>query len=270
MSAKAVTGVVLATVAIVLAGCGGDSGPSAETARALRKSLAEHHAYLQANAEKLTHWTGTIILKVKEGAVTKAQSRFAAAQVPRGHIDPAAQHLDNAVDDGFRQIEAAIFGRESTAGMLATARQLHADAETVQQQLAAADPTPRQIVAGARQVLEESVNSDLNGEALPYSNAELTVVAAKVEGAGAAIEAVKPLLAEEDPDLLRRLEARLDAAYEELGEYGTLAREPEQSRPQEPGIAFVVFSELDQTAIDEVAKPIDALAQQLAEAEERL
>ena len=172
----------------------------------MRASLAEYHAYLQENAEKLTHWAGTIVLKAKEGSAPKAQSRFAAAQVPRGHVDPAAQQLDDAVDEGFGRIEKAIFGEESTAGTVATAKQLRAGAEALQQQLDAADPPPARIIAGAGEVLAGVLGSDLTGQAEPYSDTELTVVAAKLEGVDAAIAAAKPLLKEEDPELLAKYE----------------------------------------------------------------
>ena len=252
------------------AGCGGNGGPSAETRHQLQASLAKYEAYLQENAEKLTHWAGTIVLKVKEGSAGKAQSRFAAAQVPRGHIDPAAQQSDGSIDEGFLHLEKTFFEEERTAGTLSEAKQLRADIEALQRQLEETKVGPAQIAAGARQVLDDVADSDLTGEAQPYAEGELSVVAAKIEGVGAAIAAVKPLLREEDPELLTEVEASFDKALAEIGQYGILASAPEQTRPQEPGIAFIVFDGIGQGEINELIQAIETLAEQLVQAESKL
>ena len=253
-------------LALLLAGCGGgDDGPSAETSRQMRESLARYETYLEKNAAKLLHWTETIVLKVDEGSVPKAQSRYAASRIPYGRLDPVA---DLGRDlSGYRQIEEGIFGAESTAGLAPVAKQLHVDVEGLQRQIGSADLRPAAIVAGTGEVLEEVLESELPGRGEPDSGTTLTTVAAQTEGVDAALEAVEPLLAEADPELLARIEAQLRKVYEKVGEYGTFAKDPEQSRPQEPGIAFVVYSEFDPRTIREIAQPIEGLAGLVAEAE---
>jgi len=255
--------------AVLLLGCGGGgAGPSAETSRQLRESLAGYETYLQKNSAKLLHWTETIVLKVDEGSVPKAQSRYAASRIPYGRLDPVADLSQEL--PGYREIERGIFGDESTAGLTPVAKQLRIDAESLRQQIAATDHRPDQILAGAGQVLDEVLESGLLAKSEPNYPALLSTVAAQTEGVDAALRAVEPLLAEADPELLARIEAQLRKTYEKVGEYGTLAKDPEQSRPQEPGIAFVVYSEFDAKTIGEIAQPIEALADSVAEAEAQI
>mgnify|MGYP005814152371 CR=1 FL=1 len=207
MPGKWVAGAIL-SLAIFLIGCGGgDDGPSAETSRQLRESLARYETYLQKNGDKLLHWTETIVLKVDEGSVPKAQSRYAASRIPYGRIDPVAD-LGRELA-GYAEIEAGIFGKESVAGLAPVARQLRVDVEGLQGQLAGADYRPSQIVAGANEVLAEVLEDELPGRSEPNSGTTLTTVAAQTEGVEAALRAIEPLLAEADPELLARIEARL-------------------------------------------------------------
>lgn len=250
-------------------GCGSDdSGPSAETSRQLRESLARYEVYLQKNAAKLLHWTETIVLKVDEGSVPKAQSRYAASRIPYGRIGPAADLPQKLA--GFRQIERGIFGDESTAKLTPVAEQLRADVKTLQEQVDSADLRPAQIVAGASEILNEILESELPGQSEPNSGTTLTTVAAQTEGVDAALRAIEPILAETDPELLAGLETRLGKVYAKVGEYGTFAKEPEQSRPQQPGIAFVVYSEFTPETIREIARPFESLAELMAEAESEI
>ena len=259
---------VVAVAAAFLGGCGGESNLSAETSRQLQASIAEYETYLQRSSQKLLHWTETIGLKVKEGSVPRAQSRYAASKVPAGHIAPVAE-LPTELP-GYRRIEEAIFKDESTAAMMPVARQLRLDVENLQREIESADLSPGQIVAGANRVLDEILEQQLPGKSESYSGTTLTAIAAQVEGIAAALRAVKPVLADANPELLARLEARLRKVYEKVGEYGTFAKAPEQSRPQEPGIAFVVYSEFSPETIREIAEPIEGLAGQMAQAEDEL
>lgn len=189
-------------LAAFLVGCGGgDDGPSAKTGRQLQASLAEYETYLEKNAAKLLHWTETIVLKVDEGSVPKAQSRYAASRIPYGRIDPVAD-LGQELP-GFREIEAGIFGRESIAGLIPVAKQLRVDVGDLQQQLVSSSFSADQSIEGA----EES----------------------------------------------RRIRDP--------------RQESEQSRPQEPGIAFVVYGEFDPETIAEIAQPIEGLAELMSQAQ---
>lgn len=276
-------GVALGLLVVSLAsGCG--SGASAETSPQSQSALSEYKAYLNKNSAKLLHWADTIALKINEGSFSMAASRYAAARVPYGHITPAAQlfgslnaHI-NALESevtpdeygGFHLIEKTIFWEEGTIGMIPVAKQLRLDIEELQRRLDSADLQPSQALAGANKVLDGMLTNEVWGNAEPWSHADLTDIAAKVEGVDAAFAAAKPALAEKAPDLVARIEAQLRKLFAKVGKYGILAREPDQAREQEPGISFVVYDQLTQKERWDLAQPIKVLAGLFSEAEGEL
>lgn len=278
-------GLGFALIAAGLVSCGGGSNSSAAAdSRELQASLSHYETYLQKNSAKLLHWAETIVLKVEEGETGKAGSRYAAARVPYGHVAPAAllfdslnRRIDGLEKDvppgefgGFHELERAIFGEEDTAGMTQVARQLRIDIEELQQKIDSAKLEPPQILAAANEVLEGILENEIWGKGEPWAHGDLSEMAAKAEGIDAAFEAVQPLVAESDPELAKRIEASLRAVFSKVGEYGILAREPEQARDREPGISFVVYDQLTQEKRWELAEPLKALARSLVEAEEKL
>ena len=281
---RLLVGVALALAVSSLAvGCG-SSGPSEETSNELESTLAHYKVYLQKNGQKLTHWADTIVLKVDEKSFSKAGSRYAAARVPYGHLAPAAQSfptLNTRIDalerqvppdefGGFHEIEKAIFWEKSTYGMKPVARQLRIDIEELTRRLNAAQLEPTQIIDGADQILEGVVENEAWGYAELWAHNDLADVAAKVEGADAAFEAAKPLLSEGDPELVRRIETQLRRTFAKVGEYGILAREPEQARDREPGISFIVYDQPTQEEKWEISQRLEALAEVFSEAKSAL
>lgn len=223
-------------------------------------------------------------MKIDEGAVTKAESRYAASRVPYGHVDPLAQlfvplsaridGLENEVPPdqfgGFHEIEKTLFWEKVTAGMAPVAKRLRIDIEELQRRMESAHFQPREILAGANKALEGMLVNEIWGNAERYSHIDLTDLAAKIEGLDAAFKATKPLLAENDPALAARIEAQFREVYTKVGAYGTLAREPEQARGREPGISFVVYDQVTQEEKWELAQPIKVLGALFSEANAKL
>jgi iron uptake system component EfeO len=284
MVRRLLASLALGVIVASLAGCGGESGASAETAQRLQTSLAQYETYLQENSEKLLHWANTIVLKVEEGSNPKAASRYAAARVPYGHLAPTARlfeplnkRIDGLEDEvppdefgGFHQIEKAIFWEKTSSDMGPVARQLRKDIEELQRRIDAADLQPSQILTGANQTLEGVIEHEIWGVAELYSHIDLTDIAAKVEGIEAAYNAAEPEVAESDPALAKDIENQLEEVYARVGKYGILARDPEQARDREPGISFVVYDQLTQEERWELAQPLKVWASLLARAEAEL
>lgn len=280
---RLLAGIVLGLLTISLAsGCG--SGAGAETTQQSQAALSDYQTYLEKNGAKLLHWVQTIELNVKKGLFPQAGSRYAAARVPYGHVAPAAQLFEplNARIDalesevppdefgGFRLIEKTIFWEETTYSLGPVARQLRHDIEELQRRLGSTNLQPPQILSGANKVLEVVLVNEIWGNAEPWSHTDLVDIAAKAEGVDAAFAAVKPLLADENPELVARIEAQLQKVFAKVGKYGILAREPEQARDREPGISFVVYDQVTQRERWDLAEPIKGLASLLSEAEAEL
>jgi iron uptake system component EfeO len=281
---RLLVGIALVLLVICFAGgCG--SGSNGEDSEQSQAAIAKYKDFLNKSSAKLLHWAETIGLKVKDREFPEAGSRYAAARVPYGHVAPAAVQLfgplNTRIDPlerevppdeygGFHLIEKTVFWEETTISLGPVAKQLRLNIEELGRRLDAADIQPSQAIAGANKVLEGMTTNEVWGNAEPWSHTDLTDIAAKVEGVDAAFAAAKPALADKDQELATRIEAQLHKLFAKVGEYGTLAREPEQSRPQEPGIAFVVYDQLTQEERWDLAELIETLSAMFAEAEAEL
>jgi iron uptake system component EfeO len=249
-----------------------------------KAALAKYRSYLEGNAAGLTHWAAAMVAKIDEGAVTKAESRYAAARVPYGHLEPAARmfgDLNSRIDEfeegsapagfgGLHRLEKAFFAETTTAGVSKVAKDLLSDVMDLQRRLGTIELSPGRIIGGANEVLDAVSNSTLAGEEERYSHIDLVDVAANLEGLEAAFQAVQPSLAEEDPGLEAEIEAQFKASYAGIGKYGILARDPEQARDREPGISFVIYDELSEQEVGAISKKMDALAELFLRLEDEL
>jgi iron uptake system component EfeO len=273
--------IVASALTFMVSGCGsgGDMPSTAIHSAKSRAAISRYRSYLEENTKILTHWTTTILAKIDEGSVTKAQSRYAAALVPYGHIEPVAKmfpSLNARIDSaggaspnehlGLRSIEKGLWLAETTAHLAPIAKRLLADVEMLRRKVAVAHLQPASILDGATAVLEKTSTVGAFGLDEHYSHIDLIDVAAELEGADAGFHAVGPILAKEDPELNAEIQRQFKVAYAKVGEYGTLARESEQLYAREPGITFVVADELSEKEQREIARPISALADLLTQA----
>jgi iron uptake system component EfeO len=264
---------------IALPGCGsGEDPPNANSPQA-KAAMARYHAFLDGASEELAEATRRLKLKIEGDERNKAQSRYAASRVFYGQvlpavvalgdldsqIDPLADEVPAAQFGGFHRLEQALWEEHSTAGMVPVARRLYADVLQAQRELKTADFPPPQLAAATEEVLGDLAKTSAVGEEERYSHIDLVDVSARMEGTEAANEAVKPPLREADEGLAEEVDAAFAAASKGAGLYGTRARDPEQSRPREPGIAFVIFTELADSAVRKVSDPIAALAELYSE-----
>jgi iron uptake system component EfeO len=128
------------------------------------------------------------------------------------------------------------------------AKQLLADVEELRQKVKTVDLQAVQIANGANELLGEVSASKITGEEERYSHIDLVDFEANVEGAEAAVEAVKPLVAKKDPKLAKEIEAQFNDVYAAL-------------KPYRRGDGFVSYAELTQADTRKLAQEIDALAE---------
>lgn len=260
-------------IAILLTLFGGACG-SDESAQDAEAAMARYRSHLEERAADLVVRISRLEAMVRIDELAKAQSRYATARVPYSHVELAAEslgELDARINaragevppgqlEGFHRIERGLWGRESTAGLQPVAERLLADVEELHRKLKTVELDAAQIAAGASRLLDEIATAKISGNEEPYGDLDLVDVAASIEGAEAALKAVKPLLAERDAELLAEIEAHFDDVYAGVGEYGTLAREPEQPWPIAPGATFVIYSEMDRTDLRRLTGELKALA----------
>ena len=112
--------------------------------------------------------------------------------------------------------------------------------------LQASDP-----VFGAVELLNEVSATKITGEEERYSHTDLYDIAANVEGAEVAFDYVKPVVKEQDPELVREIEARFEDVEQEI-------------EPYRRGDGWVSYEKVDGEQRRELSQKIDALAEPLS------
>ena len=269
---------VIPALALIV-GCGsGSSAPGGLGSEKPSPALSHYRAYLRENGGELARGVKALALVVDHADVSEAGSKYAVARVPYGHIAPAAQlfptlrrRIDGLEEEvppseygGFHEIEKEVFWEKDTVGMRLPARRLQLNVEALRRRLGSARLGPTQIVAGVRGTLQGIVANEFPGAAERWVHCDLVDFAAKLEGVAAAYAAVKPLVADADPELARRIDRQLQEAYGKVGAYGTLARDSPKGEAGPKGIQFVVYDQVTQRERWEIVQPFKALAKSFA------
>lgn len=237
-----------------------------ESSPQVEKAISQYRDYLGKNTAALVAATEPFVAAVEAGEVEQAKSLYAPARIPYERIEPVAESfgdLDPRIDarendvpksewSGFHPIEQALWVDGTTAGMAPVAKQLLADVEELQRKVATVELQAVQIANGANELLGEVSASKITGEEERYSHTDLVDFEANVEGSEAAFEAVKPLVEEKDPQLVKEIEANFDDVYASL-------------EPYREGDGFVLYTELSTADTRQLAQKIDALAEELSQ-----
>jgi iron uptake system component EfeO len=208
----------LGTLEVAKAGTGRTGDSAARTA-----AVSTYLAYVQSEVDQLVPATTQFATAVKAGDVQQAKALFAGARYHYETIEPIAESfgdLDPRIDardgdvaegeewTGFHRIEKGLFETGSADGLAPVADQLVADVAELKSKIAGLELDPAQIANGAVGLLNEVSASKITGEEDRYSGTDLSDFAANVEGSKAAFDAVRPLLADTQPDLVATIESR--------------------------------------------------------------
>jgi iron uptake system component EfeO len=231
----------------------------------LDAAARRYQDYVNGQSELLVDRTAGFVAAVKGGDVEEAKRLYAPSRVPWERIEPVAEKfgtLDPEVDaregdvpkqqwTGFHRIEQALWVEDTAEGQAEYATELMTDVERLEREvddvkLQASDP-----VFGAVELLNEVSATKITGEEERYSHTDLYDIAANVEGAEVAFDFVKPVVKEQDPKLVREIEARFEDVEQEI-------------EPYHRGDGWVSYEKVDGEQRRELSQKIDALAEPLS------
>lgn len=271
---------VLVLAAALVAGCGsGDDageataqgGDPAAVEAAEQDALRSYERYLEAEAADLLDMVELLENRVAvERPASRVQAAYGAARVAYGHLLPAAYlfpELDRRINGhageqpggrltGFHGIERTLYGEETIEGLGPLSKQFVVDVRRLRREIASAELQPLPLAEAAERLTGNVAGRMMAGEEEPYARTDLADVSAGVEGAEKSFEAVKPLLADSDPALVKEIEGAFAEAYERLGEHGAPARD---TQGWDAGTFYVPYGDLDRNEIQEIGEPLDAL-----------
>jgi iron uptake system component EfeO len=249
-----------------------DSGTGATADSAERtKAVAGYLAYVQGETDQLVPAVTQFAAAVKAGDVEQAKALFASSRYHYETIEPIAESfggLDPRIDaregdvpeaewTGFHRIEKSIFTDGTTEGLAEVADRLVADVTELQQKVAGLELDPAQIANGAVGLLNEVSASKITGEEDRYSGTDLSDFAANLAGSKAAFEAITPLLAGTQADLVATIEARFADVEAGLDQH---------KDPTSIGNGYALYTALkdDPEVTRDLSARVDALAEPLS------
>jgi iron uptake system component EfeO len=259
---------------LLLAGCGSDdSSDGTPTSRAsssdspgAQEAVDRYRSYLVEQTRLLVERTQAFVKALNYGNVDQAKRLYPTTRMPYEAVEPVAESfggLDPDIDArevdvppasfrGFHRIEKALWVDNTTKGVRSVAAKLLADIKRLQALVYTIKLSPAQVANGANELLTEVSSSKITGEEERYSHTDLWDFEANVLGAKAAFDSVKPLLAQQEPQLAQEIDQRFADVEDTL-------------RPYRRGDGFVLYGELTEQDKRQLAQSIDALAEPLSQ-----
>ena len=201
--------------------------------------LAEYKVYVTRQVDAMVASTKAFTEAVKAGKVDEAKALYTPAHERYERIEPIAElfndldgSMDSREDDfekkaadpaflGFHRIEKGLFADKSTAGLAPVADKLMADCLDLQKRITDLTITPKSMVGGAADLIEEVASKKISGEEDRYSRTDLVDFQANVDGAQKIVTLLDPLVQKRDPALVTRVKANFGKVDAVLAKYRT-------------------------------------------------
>lgn len=240
----------------------------------LVEPIAEYKLYVLDNLDQFVSHTEKFTQAIEAGDLERAQALYAPTRVYYERIEPIAElfaDLDASIDareddyehgvedpdfTGFHRLEYGLFKEQTTQGFTPYAKQLMTDVNDLEARVQDLTFPPAQVVGGAAALMEEVAATKVSGEEDRYSHTDLWDFQGNVDGSQKIFELFKPLVAEQDPAFVERVEENFTAVEATLAHYRREADNPEAG--------FVSYEKVSETDRRAFVGPVTVLAEDLA------
>ena len=199
-------------------------------------AAAESYArYVKSQSDALIVKTTEFVDAVKAGEVDKAKTLFPIARTYWERIEPVAEKfgdLDPITDGrepdaiaegvdftGWHRIEKQLWVENNTEGMDKYADQLLDNVKEIVKLGQDAPLTALELAQGSKGLLDEVATGKITGEEDEFSHTDLWDFKANIEGSQAAIASLRPVLEDQDPELVKKLDEQFAALDTELNQH---------------------------------------------------
>jgi iron uptake system component EfeO len=257
----------LGAIAVGTIGACGSAESSEPDNPLLATAGAEYQQFVREQTAELSEQTELFVAAVIAGDAEQAKALYPVARLPWERIEPVAESfgdLDPLIDGrdgdqeagedftGFHRIEQALWETGDLADMAPYAEQLRDDVGQIVDRAAEVELSPLELAQGAKELLDEIATGKITGEEERYSHTDLWDFAGNLEGSVAAIDALRPFLAQEEPELVEQLDERLAAARAELDQYRN-------------GEGWLFYDQLDEDQLRGLSDRITALTESVGQ-----
>ena len=212
-------------------------GEEEPTAGNLDGVISTYKTYVGGEVDELVAKTRNLVDAVKAGKLEAAQKAYAPAHLYYERIEPVAEvfndldkTMDSRADDyekkeadpafsGFHRIEYGLFSQKTTKGYEEYADHLMKDAEDLKSRIAKLTITPKVLVGGAAELIEEVASKKISGEEDRYSKTDLWDFQANIDGAQKIVALLHKRIKAKDPALMERIDLNFAKVDKGLTKY---------------------------------------------------
>ncbi|GAA4198728.1 peptidase M75 family protein [Streptosporangium oxazolinicum] len=243
----------------------GEHKPLSDDAQ-LAAATAGYKRYIKSQSDTLLTKTQEFVDAVKAEDIDRAKELFPVSRTYWERIEPVAEifgDLDPAIDarendvaegeewTGFHKIEKDLWVTKDVGEDGPVADKLMADIKTIVEQSNAAELSPVLLANGAKGLLDEVASGKITGEEDRYSHTDLWDFDANLQGSKAAVQALRPVLEERAPELVKTLDEKFAGAEAALGAH-------------RKGDGWKLHTELSKDDLKKLSDAINALAEPIS------
>ncbi|WP_340392290.1 iron uptake system protein EfeO [Macrococcoides caseolyticum] len=234
----------------------------------------ETEAYKAFTVDQIDHFvkdTEKFVNAFKAGDIAKAKEIYPKARMYFERSEPVAESfgdLDPRIDarladmkaegktkewSGYHKLEKALWEENTTKGYEATADQLLKDAKELRAKVDTAEVTPKLMLQGSIDLLNEVSTSKISGEEEIYSHTDLYDFKANIEGAEKIFELFKEKISKKDDKLAQDIQKRFDNVNTLLKQHET------------PDGGYVSYEQLSKEDTKKLSEAVDQLGEPLSQ-----
>ncbi|MFF5112025.1 iron uptake system protein EfeO [Streptosporangium sp. NPDC000509] len=243
----------------------GEHKPLSDDAQ-LAGATASYKRYIKSQSDTLLVKTQEFVDAVKAEDIEKSKALFPVSRTYWERIEPVAEifgDLDPAIDarendvaegeewTGFHRIEKDLWVKKDVSKDGPIADKLMADIKTIVEQSNSAELSPVLLANGAKGLLDEVASGKITGEEDRYSHTDLWDFDANLQGSKAAVQALRPVLEERAPELVKTLDEKFAGAEAALGAH-------------RKGDGWKLHTELSKDDLKKLSDAINALAEPIS------
>jgi iron uptake system component EfeO len=251
---------------------GQQSGASWESNAQLTAAVKGYTTYIDTNTQDLVTHTQAFCQAINAGNLSQAKILYPQARIYYERIEPVAEiwgGLDTAIDGrwenpvtvasqftGFHRLEQLMWSDNTLAGAPQLCSGLVANEKQLLTLVQKAQYNPLEMASGATDLVNEAATAKISGEEERYSNTDLPVFQANIDGAMEVVSLLQPYLQAKDPSLVTQIQQRDTAVTTQLAKY--------KATPGYDDTGYVEYSTVLDTQRRQLSTSVNALAESLS------
>jgi iron uptake system component EfeO len=248
------------------------AGPAWESSTQLVAAVKGYSGYVTTNTTDLVRHTQAFCKAIDAGNMNRAKVLYPQARVYYERIEPVAEiwgSLDTDIDGrwenpvtvasqfiGFHRIEQLLWANNTLTGTPALCAGLVKNEQQLLTLVRSAQYNPLEMASGATDLINEAATAKISGEEERYSNTDLPVFQANVDGAMEVVSLLQPYLQGKDPSLLAQINQRNAAVARQLTQY--------EASPGYDDTGYVEYSTVLDTQRRQLSAAVNAFAESLS------